>query len=114
MDDPANPGCSATCTEIDGYFCPPIDHTICYPVCGDGVIRGTEECDDDNEDDLDGCDHDCKIEYGWECPTPATIADASVCNTICGDGIVINGVHEIKTASVTDYQEICDDLEADH
>ncbi len=35
--------------------------------CGDGVIEGREECDDNNTDDADGCSSACKIEPGWAC-----------------------------------------------
>lgn len=30
--------------------------------CGDGIVFGTEECDDGNTDDDDGCSWDCEIE----------------------------------------------------
>src|SRR5262249_51750606 len=39
------------------------------PVCGDGRIRGAEECDDGNTTDGDGCDSNCTL-------------------TACGDGVV--------------------------
>jgi len=53
----------------------------CQTGCGDGILlRGTEECDDGNLLDGDGCSHDCKIEKGWTCtsaydnpPTSLTI-----------------------------------------
>ncbi len=32
------------------------------PVCGDGVRQGTEQCDDGNTVNLDGCDASCKFE----------------------------------------------------
>lgn len=32
------------------------------PVCGNHIVEGNEECDDGNNDDNDGCSHDCKIE----------------------------------------------------
>ncbi len=33
------------------------------PECGNGVKEGTEECDDGNTDDGDGCDAQCKVEH---------------------------------------------------
>ncbi len=39
------------------------------PVCGDEDKEGTEECDDGNNDDNDGCDNNCQ-------------------RTICGDGTI--------------------------
>lgn len=41
-------------------------------VCGDGDETGTEECDDGNVDDGDGCDADCMLEEEPE--------------DVCGDG----------------------------
>ena len=61
-------------------------------VCGDGVIANNEVCDDQNNDNHDGCDEYCKIEDGWECSSD----DPSVCKPICGDGRLI-------------APEVCDD-----
>ena len=36
--------------------------------CGDGVVRSTEECDDGNGINGDGCDHNCEIELSKELP----------------------------------------------
>ena len=36
-------------------------------LCGDGILQGAEECDDNNKDDGDGCDHLCRVESGWQC-----------------------------------------------
>jgi len=47
------------------------------PGCGDGMISGTEQCDDGNTADGDGCAHDCTLEGGI---TPS-----------CGDGILEAG-----------------------
>lgn len=57
--------CDFSCEDKDG------NATFCCgcPSCGDGEINGLEECDDANEDDLDGCRKDCTIQ-------------------MCGDGIV--------------------------
>jgi len=32
-----------------------------FPVCGDGVVEGDEECDDTNDEPDDGCDNDCNL-----------------------------------------------------
>lgn len=40
-------------------------HTVCSagacvaPFCGDGILAGTEQCDDNNNDDGDGCSSQC-------------------------------------------------------
>src|SRR4051812_32052904 len=55
-------------------------------VCGDGVVRGAEQCDDGNTAAGDGCDASCQPEAGWTCDhSPST------CAPTCGDGKVIGG-----------------------
>ena len=39
---------------------------LCDEICGDG-IRFVKQCDDGNNDDMDGCAPDCTIEPGWIC-----------------------------------------------
>ena len=38
----------------------------CEPICGDAILikseKFTEECDDGNLSDLDGCSKECKLE----------------------------------------------------
>lgn len=64
--------------------------------CGDGYIRGSEECDDDNTLSGDGCDGTtCLVELGYTCA-----GEPSVCATTCGDGIPVGA-------------EACDDANAD-
>ncbi len=40
---------------------------IAHATCGDGVLDASEECDDLNTADNDGCDSSCMIEDGYEC-----------------------------------------------
>ena len=47
------------------------------PVCGDGVIEGGEECDDENTDDDDGCSSLCAVESGYSC-----IGEPSICSLL--------------------------------
>ncbi|CAD8087586.1 unnamed protein product [Paramecium primaurelia] len=73
----------------------------CYPICGDKLVLGKEECDDGNLIPYDGC-YECKfqcqeqcvdcvkgicnscIDHGWE------LNQNHVCTTKCGDGITID------------------------
>ncbi len=100
----ASDGCDATCAAVEtGYVClqdtTPMDN-ICdtggagsvVPVCGDGIVIGTEVCDDGNTATGDGCDASCAVETGWSCDG----ADPTTCNTTCGDSIVVG-------------TEVCDD-----
>ena len=45
------------------------------PTCGDGLIEGTEECDDGDTNPGDGCDAGCQVEPGWTCE-----GEPSVCS----------------------------------
>jgi cysteine-rich repeat protein len=38
--------------------------------CGDGALHRSEDCDDGNEDDGDGCSQSCEVESGWACSRP--------------------------------------------
>lgn len=53
-------GCSASCSQEDGYVCYEPGAPCTVPVCGDGLVEWpAEECDDANTDPNDGCD-DCR------------------------------------------------------
>jgi len=51
--------------------------------CGNGVLEGTEQCDDGNLSFGDGCNQTCAVENLWTCS-----GEPSVCTRICGDGFV--------------------------
>ncbi|MCG8554107.1 MAG: DUF4215 domain-containing protein [Proteobacteria bacterium] len=54
-------------------------------LCGDGVLAmGSEQCDDGNRLDGDGCSSACMLEPGWRCPAAGVRCVAAE----CGDGIV--------------------------
>ncbi len=69
--------------------------TFIYPPasddCGDGLLDGSEECDDGGNQGGDGCSAFCQIELGFGCT-----GEPSVCAPICSDGLVRGG-------------EVCDD-----
>ncbi|XP_041847930.1 pappalysin-2 [Melanotaenia boesemani] len=50
--------------------------------CGDGLIQGTEECDDGNLLDSDGCSKKCYKEKGFNCN-----GEPSQCYVFDGDGV---------------------------
>jgi cysteine-rich repeat protein len=69
-------------------------------VCGDGVVEGGEDCDDENEEDGDGCDGACAFESGWSCSTD----EPTECEPRCGDGRLVGA--ELEAGG-------CDDANGD-
>jgi fibro-slime domain-containing protein len=75
-DTPAGLDAGAAFTLSDGGLSP-------APGCGDGVLIPGEACDDGNTANGDGCSTGCKLEPGYQCPTPG-----SPCTlTTCGNGV---------------------------
>ncbi len=52
-------------------------------VCGDGIVAGSEECDDGNTLYNDGCGM-CHVETGWTC-----WGEPSSCAPVCGDDLCV-------------------------
>ena len=78
---------------------------VAVDVCGDGVVSGSEECDDGNTEDGDGCSAGCNIEGGGECPTTttSTVGDAAVTGNSCDAGDVDAAPSCGATADGGDY-----------
>jgi cysteine-rich repeat protein len=54
-------------------------------ICGDGIISGSETCDDTNLADADGCDRECHVERGWKCedrPSRCELLSTFTCKLI--------------------------------
>ena len=71
------PNCQSNCLCSSGYE--PDNLGGCTLLCGNGRLDGTEQCDDGNKNNLDGCSSTCQIETNWYCvnnPMP------SVCTTV--------------------------------
>jgi fibro-slime domain-containing protein len=51
--------------------------------CGDGLVQGSEQCDDGNRNSGDGCNRLCQVEANWDCPT-----EGKPCQYfgVCGNG----------------------------
>ena len=69
-------GCSSLCEVESGWVCPA--GAPCQPVCGDGLLRGAEEC----EASAPGCVN-CRVVPGYDCGTSGTSCVA----TECGNGV---------------------------
>jgi fibro-slime domain-containing protein len=78
-------GCDATCQVEPGWVCPVIGAQCVAAQCGDGILAGDEECEDDDVVPAsgDGCDATCAMEPGYKCPVPAM----PCIPTVCGDGV---------------------------
>jgi len=91
------------CDDAMGETCT-LCHDDCCPDCGDGVLDPTEQCDDGNNADNDGCSAGCLDEDGtptcgngiWEAgeqcedgnTTPGDgCDDACQVEYVCGDGL---------------------------
>ena len=61
-------GCTANCMAEPSC---PASGGGCTTKCGDGLILGTEKCDDGNAVSGDGCSSTCQIEDGFTCTQPA-------------------------------------------
>lgn len=56
-------------------FSPPLVYTHGQPYCGDGLVQRSEDCDDGNLLDGDGCSKKCLLETGFNCKgEPASVA----------------------------------------
>ncbi|CAK71463.1 unnamed protein product (macronuclear) [Paramecium tetraurelia] len=56
------------CLECDRYLGYFVSNNQCASKCGDGLWeQNTEQCDDGNLLNQDGCDKNCKIEVDWYC-----------------------------------------------
>jgi fibro-slime domain-containing protein len=93
----AGDGCSPTCqlesepvTKAEGWSCTTpsqangcVGPTTCtVTTCGDDKPTGSEQCDDGNHDQGDGCSPLCRLEPN--CP-----AAGGACTSPCGDGILL-------------------------
>jgi cysteine-rich repeat protein len=95
-DDGSNDGlgCNLGCVtgQALGYTCTggsPTTSSTCTPICGDGLLRGVENCDMNMAWPGYGCNSNCIGNFpGWSCSLGIVPA---VCNPVCGDGLVVVG-----------------------
>jgi cysteine-rich repeat protein len=78
-----------TCEPPNVGNCDASCHTTAN-TCGDGVLGGSEQCDDHNKVNLDGCDSNCKFEQVQRMTTfKLAFAPSTNCTkNALGDGIV--------------------------
>ena len=86
-------GCSATCTIETGWNCTGMP-SACAAICGDGLLRGAETCDDGWRSVLgatgggdDGCSATCLAENGYTCSGTPSICGSTA--TYSGGSVAI-------------------------
>jgi len=80
LEDNGNGWYCTVTDDTDGY----ITVIDCTVMCGDGFIKGFEDCEDGGNppENHDGCNTECVYEDGW-------YFDQSPWYTMCGDGFVV-------------------------
>ena len=71
------------------------------PVCGDGEVEGDEDCDDQNDEPLDGCD---------DCVDSVDVCEGEVCEgapAACDGNVMLPAV-KAGVCVVTDSQPVCE------
>ncbi|CAD8101520.1 unnamed protein product [Paramecium sonneborni] len=109
--------CQQQCTKCFQEFCLECNfegwylyEKRCITNCGDGVIAGNEQCDDQNTIPFDGC-YDCQLECQvqctdcrqgvcYECAIQGWEIKNQSCQPICGDGIVIKDLEECDDGNI--------------
>ena len=91
--------------------------TSLRPFCGDGVLSGTEACDDDNQLSGDGCSSVCEVEPGYTCTgAPSVCTDIDECalgTDTCAEGeVCVNtpGGFECEEPACVPPRIVCGDF----
>lgn len=79
----------------------------CEPVCGNGIVEGSEACDDGNLDDSDGCASDCtasacvgqQYDSTWQALQDRVFAAGGCTNAMCHSGAAPAGGLDLEPAS---------------
>jgi fibro-slime domain-containing protein len=86
QDPPQNgDGCSSTCQVEGGFRC---GAGGCAAICGDGLVRGNETCDDFARTSGDGCSAACQKEPFTNCTGQPSVCTSTIA---CNDAVVEPG-----------------------
>lgn len=100
-------GPGASCQQCEPGFT--LTNGVCNPpICGNGLLEGTEMCDDGDLDPGDGCSDQCMVEAGFYCfggaPTKCRagncVADSLTALPL-GSDFVLDGAGTATTAGIT-------------
>lgn len=101
---------SRTATHVDVDLTREFMRDIGWPVCGDSTVQGTEECDDGNLSNLDGCSGRCKKEVCGDGVVNQSAERCDDANTISNDGCSATCQPEVcGDGTVNQSSEQCDD-----
>ena len=92
--DPRTESCDPPGSVVGGKTCDSHCHLI---ICGDGVREDTEQCDDHNVVNLDGCDSACKFEQEQR----ANFLDMSYDTTICNPNRLGSAIQKLAQSNIT-------------
>ncbi len=81
-------GCTLTCTDEPVCRNGAGVNQACAVTCGDGVRDASEQCDDGNRSNGDGCSASCQMEAGYEC-SDLIVEDTVNCPTGGGKCLVL-------------------------
>jgi fibro-slime domain-containing protein len=89
--DPCDPYCQVTTDnpvglDAGGGVFTVKDGGLIVAGCGDGLVKGIEECDDGNNASGDGCSSDCVLENGYQCLVPGAPCTAATCGNAVREG----------------------------
>jgi cysteine-rich repeat protein len=92
--DTRTENCDPPGEVVSGKTCDSHCHFI---VCGDGIREDTEQCDDSNTANLDGCDSACKFEQDQRANSLDMYYDA----TVCSPNRLGGGIKSLAQSSIT-------------
>jgi cysteine-rich repeat protein len=84
-DDACNEGTD----QCDNIFDPTNDPSCEPAVCGNGLVEGTEGCDDNNTSPDDGCDAGCQVESGFTCTGEPSVCSESLIPALSLPGLAL-------------------------
>ena len=107
-DDGCSSGASGTLTLTNAIL---VEST---PICGNGIISGSDVCDDGNTANGDGCSASCQVESGWSCngQPSVCIADNPTLSSSCGIDIalIIDNSGSISSSELTAMKDAFKDF----
>ncbi|MGZ3441728.1 MAG: DUF4215 domain-containing protein, partial [Polyangia bacterium] len=91
---PGNENCDPPGSMLNGKTCDSKCHLI---DCGDGRLEDTEQCDDANTTNLDGCDNKCKFEQEQR----ANFLDMSFNTSICNPNRLGSAIQSLAQSNIS-------------